>query len=85
MNKIIVIATVPLLAACSGWKEYAVSNNCQATDQTLQKPRAEMSSMSYMAMGRDFMTIPMSPSTIYVRYENYRLFQCDNGPIWGPM
>lgn len=82
--KLLIAATIALtLTGCAGkWNEYADSNQCVATAKTMSKPTTEFASGSYMGSGMNFGG-SAAPST-RIRYEQYRLYKCSNGSIWGP-
>lgn len=81
MKMLIAAITALTLTGCAGkWDEYAATNHCAATPQTMQKPVAEFSS------GGSFTGAASVPSqATSVRFQSYRLYQCSNGSIWGPV
>lgn len=82
MKGLLVALAVLTLAGCaSDWKGYSDANHCQATEKTLRKPVANSFSTSTPNPGAFTLASP----SMELRYEPYRLYKCDNGPIWGPI
>jgi len=78
--KLLIAMTVALsITGCaSKWDEYATTNGCVATQETMNKTEVQMQ----QSTGVGVMSTSVSPS---VRMKTYRRFDCSNGSIWGPV
>ena len=85
MKRLVFVYSCLVLSGCSGWNQYSDKNNCVATEQVQRINKAEVTGISYMAPAGPLITAPMSSSVVNIRFKHYRLYQCDNGAVWGPL
>ena len=85
MKRCVFILSCLMISGCSGWNQFSDQNNCIATEQVQRVKRTEPTGFSYMAPAGPLITAPMGSSTVNIRFKHYRLYQCDNGAVWGPL
>lgn len=80
--KLLIAASIVLaLSGCaSKWEGYADSNQCVATQETMRKPVTEFGSVGSFTGPT---SVPVQTTRVHVK--TYRLYQCSNGSIWGPV